>query len=265
MSERPLAVVTGASSGIGATFARKLAQHGYDLLLVARREERLRALAAEMADAYKIDAEALAADLTCDDDLERVAARIQSAPRLALLVNNAGFGTMGYFSEVDVLGQMRMHRLHVLATVRLTHAALQNMMPRNRGGVINVSSVAGFMIGSRSVSYCATKAWMNNFTQGVALELAANKAAVKVQALCPGFTLSEFHDTLGMDRSGVPKAWWMTADFVVDESLRRLESGKLFVIPGWRYKVLVALLRRLPDAILRQMAVIAGGRRRPKK
>ncbi|HUA85357.1 MAG TPA: SDR family oxidoreductase [Bryobacteraceae bacterium] len=263
MSERPLAVITGASSGLGATFARKLAQRGHDLLLIARRQERLRALAGELADTYNISAEALIADLTLDADLERVADRIGNAPALALLVNNAGFGAMGYFFESDIDVQMRMHRLHVLATVRLTHAALANLVPRRHGGVINVSSVAGFMIGAQNVSYCATKAWMNNFTQSLAVELNTKKSQVKVQALCPGFTLTEFHDTLGMDRSGVRKSLWLTADFVVEQSLLGLEAGELFVIPGWRYKAIVFALRWLPDPALRVAARFAARRRRP--
>lgn len=262
MSERPLAAITGASSGIGAAFARKLAQRGHDLLLIARREDRLRALAAELADTYNVAAEALPADLTLDDQLERLAVRIQNAPRLALLVNNAGFGTMGYFWEVDLRGQEQMHRLHVLATVRLSHAALANMVPRRAGGVINVSSIAAFMIGSQNVSYCATKNWMNSFTQGLALELGAKKSRVKMQALCPGFTLSEFHDSARFDRSTVPNSFWLTADFVVEQSLLGLEAGKLFVIPGFRYKATVAALRWLPDPILRQMALFAARRRK---
>ena len=264
MSERPVAAITGASSGIGATFARKLAQRGHDLLLIARRQERLRALAAELADTYNISAEAICADLTLDADLERTAARIHGESRLALLVNNAGFGSLGYFFEIDAEGQMRMHRLHVLATTRLTHAALHNMVPRRRGGVINVSSVAAFMIGSQNVSYCATKLWMNGFTQGLALELDAKKSPVKMQALCPGFTLSEFHDTLGMDRAGVPKSLWLTADFVVEQSLLGLEMGKLFVIPGWLYKAMVFALRSMPDPVLRKMSQAAANRRRAK-
>src|SRR5262249_27260000 len=124
-----LAVITGASSGIGASFARKLAQRGYDLLLVARREDRLRAVAQEIHDRHEVRVEVLTADLTQDADLERVAARIRSQPSLGLLVNNAGFGTMGYFWNADVRGQEQMHRLHVLATVSLTHAALEKLVP----------------------------------------------------------------------------------------------------------------------------------------
>jgi len=262
MSERPLAAITGASSGIGAAFARKLAPRGYDLLLIARREDRLRALASELADTYHISADAMAADLTHDADLEGVAERLQAAPRLGLLVNNAGFGSMGFFFEIDVAGQEQMHRLHVLATMRLSHAALKNMVPRRTGGIINVSSVAAFMIGSGNVSYCATKAWMNSFTQGLAMELDARKSPVKVQALCPGFTLSEFHDTLQMDRGGIPASFWMTADFVVEESLIGFEARKLFVIPGWRYKITVAAARWLPDPFLRVISRTLAKRRK---
>src|SRR5580704_10669134 len=153
MPERPLAVITGASSGIGAVFARKLAARGYDLLLIARREDRLRSLASEFAESYHVAAESMRADLACDDDIERVSERIRSAAGLGLLVNNAGFGTLGYFVDADPLGQERMQRLHVLATMRLTHAALANLVPRRTGGVINVSSVAAFGQAPQNAGY----------------------------------------------------------------------------------------------------------------
>ena len=263
MAERKLAVITGASSGIGAMFARKLAARGYDLLLVARREDRLRSLAVELAETYRVSGAVLAADLTDDAGRERVAERIRSASNLGLLVNNAGFGTLGFFADVDVASQLQMHRLHVLATMHLTHAALANLIPRGEGGVINVSSVAAFGQSAGSVSYCATKGWMNAFTASICAELEVQESAVKVQALCPGFTLSEFHDTLGMDRSPIPQSLWMTADFVVGESLRGFDEGKLFVIPGWRYKLIVMFMKSLPGWALRKMS--ARGARRYRK
>src|SRR5690348_7471465 len=152
---KPQALVTGASAGIGVAFAHRLARDGYDLILVARRVDRLEALARELG-----GAETLAADLTSDSDLKRVEERIAATPNLQLLVNNAGFGTQGRFFELPVDGQDQMHRLHVLATVRLTHAALRAMVPRGVGAVINVSSVAGFSQSPGNTSYCATKAWM---------------------------------------------------------------------------------------------------------
>lgn len=254
-----LAVITGASSGIGATFARKLAARGYDLLLVARREDRLRSIAGEMRDLHHVAAEFIAADLTEASGRERVAARILEATDLGILVNNAGFGTLRYFFEADVAVQERMHQLHVIATMVLTHAALANLFPRGAPGtgVINVSSVAAFGSNPQNVSYCATKAWMNVFTEGLATELAARNSPVKVQALCPGFTLSEFHDTAGIVRETIPRSLWMTTDFVVEQSLDGFDRGKLIVIPGWRYKLLVAAMKLIPAPLLRKLSIAA--------
>lgn len=262
-----LAVITGASSGIGAAFARKLAARGYNLLLIARREDRLRSIADEISALHHVQAEAFLADLTIDADRERAAARIRAAPDLALLVNDAGFGTMGYFWEADVAGQERMHRLHVLAVVSLTHAALANLVPRGQAGtgVINVSSVAAFNASPDNVSYHATKAWMNAFTEGLATELAGRSSPVTVQALCPGFTLSEFHDTLGMDRSATPSWMWMTADFVVEESLRGFDRRRLIVIPGWRYRAIMGLIKLVPASWRRRGSIAAVRRYRKRK
>jgi short-subunit dehydrogenase len=243
--ERPFALVTGASSGIGATFARALAARGYDLILVARRKERLEALARE------INAGVLVADLTNDADLKLVEDRIAAADNLELLVNNAGFGTLGRFWEAELEGQDKMHRLHVLATMRLTHAALRGMVARKSGGVINVASVAGFVQTPGSTSYGATKRWINAFTEGLYLELKSIGSPVKVQALCPGFTYSEFHDVAGVDRNLIAKSLWLRAEDVVEASLRGLDRGDLFVVPGWRYKFLVRLLAIVPDGLRR--------------
>lgn len=233
-----LAVVTGASSGIGASFARQLAARGWNLLLVARREERLRDLAEYLEAWNKISADVMPADLTNSVALGAVAARVRRLPDLGLLVNNAGFGTQGHFYDGDAGDQERMHRLHVDATAVLTQAALANLVPRSieGTGVINVSSVAAFL---PAATYGATKTWMNAFTESVANELAALKSPVTLQALCPGFTLTEFHDVTGQDRSAVPSWLWLPPDFVVAESLREFERRKLIVVPGWRYKALV--------------------------
>lgn len=262
-----LAVITGGSSGIGAAFARKLAARGYDLLLVARREDRLRSIASEVRELHHLRAEYLCADLTEAGDREKVAARLRQAKDLGLLVNNAGFGTMGYFFEADLAGQERMHQLHVVATMALTHAALENLFPRGVSGtgVINVSSVAAFGSSPQNVSYCATKAWMNAFTEALATELAGRGSPVTVQALCPGFTLSEFHDVLGMDRGTIPQSLWMTADFVAEQSLRGFDRGKLIVIPGWRYRVLVRGMKTIPSSLLRRMSIAAVRRYRRRK
>jgi short-subunit dehydrogenase len=252
-------MVTGASSGIGAVFARRLARDGFGLILVARRRDRLDTLARELG-----GAETIAVDLTTEDGVQRVEERIASAPELDLLVNNAGFGTKGRFYETPVAGQDAMHRLHVLATMRLTRAALAAMVPRGRGGVIHVSSVAAFGQSPGNVSYCSTKAWMNSFTDGLDLELKSSGSPVRVQALCPGFTVTEFHDAMGMSRDGIPAWMWMRAEDVVDASLRGLEKGEVFVVPGVFYKMVVALEKMVPRWV-RSAAVVRAGRRRKGK
>jgi short-subunit dehydrogenase len=251
-----VALITGASSGIGEVFARKLAARGYDLILVARREERLRALASELA----THADVLAADLGSEEGIAAVEYAIRSSATLDLLVNNAGFGTLGRFWQADLAGQKRMHMVHVMATMRLTHAALGVMVTRGRGAVVNVSSVAGFGQSPGNVSYCATKAWMTSFTEGLDMELRGIGSTIKVQALCPGYTVSEFHDTLGMDRTRVPKFLWLRAEDVVEASLRGLESGEAIVIPDWKYKIAAALLKHLPDRLIRLVGRPGGDR-----
>jgi short-subunit dehydrogenase len=263
-----LAVITGASSGLGTVFARKLAARGYDLLLIARREDRLRSIAREVGEQYHVRAEILAADLTDDAALATVATRIRGAADLGLLVNNAGFGSLGYFFDSDPHAQDQMHRLHVLATMRLSQAALANLVPRGEAGtgIINVSSVAAFAASPQSVSYGATKTWMNRFTEGVAMELEVKSSPVTVQALCPGFTLTEFHDVVRMDRSRIPASLWMTPDFVVNESLRGFDRRTLFVVPGWRYKLIVWMLRLVPATLIRRGSIRTAQRfKQPKR
>jgi short-subunit dehydrogenase len=254
VTNRSLALVTGASSGIGAVYAQRLAARGYDLILVARRKDRLEKLLADLNAKYLIEGEALAADLSDDGDRARVEDRIRSAPNLEFLVNNAGFGTVRRFWKEDLDGQDRMHRLHVLATMRLTHIALQGMIARGKGFIVNVSSVSGFTRGFGGVSYSSTKAWMNRFTENLAGELRGCGADVRVQALCPGFTYTEFHDLINLDRSFVGKSWWMTPESVVDGSLAGLERKNWLVIPGLRYKLIVFALEHLPRWAVRLLS-----------
>jgi uncharacterized protein len=245
MPTRPLALVTGASSGLGAVFARKLAQRGHDVLLVARDGARLATLADDLA-ALGAVATPIAADLSTDAGLETVTAAIADARPLALLVNNAGFGTTGELSDAPLDTQDRMLRLHVVAVNRLTHAALQRMKPARRGGIITVSSVASFANSSGNVNYCATKAYQRSFSEGLAIECARH--GIRVQALCPGFTHTEFHDRMAFDQQRAAPAWmWLTADEVVETSLRQFEAnGAVVCIPGAQYKVIVFLARHLP-------------------
>lgn len=236
MSDTPLqesALVTGASSGIGAAFARALARSGHRVILVARRRERLEQVRDQLVTNLAAAVEVCVADLADSADVERVAGLIAGLPNLDLLVNNAGFGTMGRYVDADVHPQLDMIRVHVLATVRLTRAAVPGMIERNRGGIINVSSLAAWLACAGSIQYAATKMYLNTFSEGLQEELRDTK--VRVQALCPGFTYTEFHDTepmAGFDRSQVPASLWMSADDVVDHSLKMLRRRRVIVIPG---------------------------------
>ena len=251
MSEtKPLAVVTGASSGIGATFAEMLAARGYDLALVARREDRLQQMADELSGKFHVNCTALKADLTNDAELHSIETYLAAASNLQLLVNNAGFGSIGRFAEAPLESQDAMHRLHVLATMRLTHAALRNLTSRNTGAIVNVASVAAYVPRPGSTSYYATKAWMNCFTECIYLELKSTGSNVRIQSLCPGFTYTEFHNVLGVERNFISGGWWMSPQSVVKASLDGLEKNRLFVVPGWRYKLLVGLIRMMPRGVV---------------
>ena len=243
---RPLAAITGASSGIGSVFARRLAPQ-YDLLLIARRRERLDELARELSAQHGVAVTVLAADLTDEAQLQLVADRLSGEANLRMFVNNAGFGNRGLFWEADLAAIDKMHRLHITASLKLIHAALGVMVKQNRGALINVASVASFAQRGGNASYGASKSWLAAFSEGLYLDLKKAKSAVTVQALCPGYTYSAFHDLLGEDRSRLASpSLWLTADAVVDCSLAALPNRKLFVIPGWRYKLLIAIVSKLP-------------------
>ncbi len=240
----PLAVITGASSGLGEVFARQLAARGYSLLLVARRAARLEQLSRTLGPTTEI----YPCDLADPAATEKLALFLRERRGVTLLINNAGFGTQGKFHETDYGRQADMVQVHVLATMRLTRAVLPAMIQARHGAIINVSSVAAYFRSAGNVSYCATKGWMNDFTEGLRIELDTIGSPVTVQALCPGFTYTEFHDTLGVDRAKIPKLLWMPADYVVRCSLDALAARKLFVIPNWKYKLGAALSSLLPTA-----------------
>jgi uncharacterized protein len=245
---RGLAVVTGASAGIGREFAGQLAKRGYDLLLVARDRDRLTGVADSLASTHGVGAEAFQADLSRDDDVTRLAERIAASPRLTLLVNNAGFGTRGRLAEVDPGRQVAMVRLHTLAPMRLTQAALPVMLRNRAGAVVNVSSVASFIYSAGNANYCATKAYLTTFSEGLAAELAGT--GVRVQALCPGFTRTEFHSRMA-EPDRLPGFAWLSAEAVVEHSLRCLDRGGPTVcIPGLRFRIVVGIIRLTPRRLI---------------
>jgi hypothetical protein len=237
------AIVTGASAGIGAAFVRRLARERHDLVLVARDEARLAALARETEAAYGVRVEVLPADLATDDGISRVEQRA-ARDDTDLLVNNAGFGHRGRFLQVPVEDELTMLRVHVEAVLRLTTAAVRGMAERGRGDVVNVASVAAFFPRG---TYGASKAWVVSFSEAVRQDLRGS--GVRVLALCPGFTHTEFHERAGMDASGIPELFWLDADAVVAEGLRDLRADKPVSVPGWQYKALVGAGRLVPRGL----------------
>ncbi|MEE1787481.1 SDR family oxidoreductase [Streptomyces sp. SP17BM10] len=240
------ALITGATAGIGAAFARRLARGGYRLVLVARDTERLERTAADLQGTYGVETEVLTADLATDEGIGAVEARLSDAARpVDLLVNNAGFGNRGAFLTVPLQDELDMLKVHVEAVLRLTAAALPGMRDRGRGAIINVASVAAFLPRG---TYGASKAWVVSFTQGVLRDLGGS--GVRMMALCPGFTRTEFHERAGMGTGNIPSWSWLSAERVVEEALRDLGRGRSVSVPGKRYKAAVALARVLPSGKL---------------
>ena len=252
-TQKPVALVTGASSGIGAEFARALAARDHDLVVVARDASRLDTLAEQLEKEHGVDVEVLSADLTSKKGRAVVEARLDSAePTVDLLVNNAGMGTYGKFVELSREGEAREIRLNVLALVQLSHAALSGMIGRGRGGIINVSSLAGHQPTPLNATYGATKAFVTSFSQALHEELRGT--GVKVMVLCPGFTRTEFQARAGLDSGSVPSFLWQTPEPVVAAALRAYEQGRAVCIPGALNQAGAAFSSALPAGITRRIA-----------
>lgn len=247
------ALITGATSGIGEVFARQLAGQGFKPILVARRKERLEKLAIELQQKTSTPAEVLVADLANQSDIERVSTYITKLENLDVLVNCAGFATTGCFINIPLDSQLRMMLVHNITPVYFCRSALPIMTKRDRGAIINVSSIGALMLLPHNVIYSATKSFLKTFTEALALELQGT--GIRVQVLCPGFTRTEFHsvgDFQNFDRSRIPNYLWMFADEVVEESLKAFRKNKVVVIPGrinrlglwiWKRRLLGKLLR----------------------
>lgn len=241
--------MTGASSGIGEAFARRLASEGNDLTIVARRVELLERLATELCLDCGAAVEAEPADQSLEADISMVAQRTRDAQPLTMLVNNAGFSTAERFIEADLENQKRMICLHNLAALRLAHAALPGMIARGRGSIINLSSIASLIPAPYGAIYDATKAFLIPFSEGLGQEL----RGTGVQALCPGYTHTGFHAAIGVDRN-VPEPFWLTPEQVVDASLAALEKGTVVCIPGRKQRLFVSLMFSLQRSLSYRLA-----------
>ena len=246
------ALITGATAGIGAAFARLLAERGHDLVVVARDEKRLSQLAEELSAEHGVDVDVVAADLTDDAGCSTVAER---AAEVDLLVNNAGLGLKHGFTYVDVKDEERLLDLNVRAVLRLTHAALPAMNDRGHGAIINVSSVSGYGPVMPGSTYSASKAWVTNFSQSMAP--VGRKHGVSVMALCPGFVYTEFHERAGIDMSGTPDWMMLDPDFVAEAAMRDLLRGKSVSVPSLTYKLIVSGIRHIPQAWWPRLAATA--------
>lgn len=246
------ALITGATSGIGAAFARRLAAGGADLVLVARDEQRLATTKAELLGRYDVSVETISADLATREGLDATMARLHDLDKpVDLLVNNAGFGLKGTFTGVEAADHRKMIDVNISAVVELSHAALRTMEQIGRGGILNVASVAAFAPGFRpSATYAATKAFVIAFTEGLAASLRA--PAVHVMALCPGFVRSEFHQRAGISMSSLPSWLWLEPDAVAAAALEDFRRNKVISVPGAQYKVLAAFMKHLPRAVIRR-------------
>ena len=246
------ALITGATAGLGHSFAEQLAARGHDLVLVARTRGRLDEVAAQLRASYDVKVEVLAADLSERGQLATVEARLADRDRpVDLLVNNAGFGLKERFLDNDVEAEQAMLEVLVTAVLRLTHAALGPMTERGRGGIINVSSVAAFLPRG---TYAAAKARVNSISEWAANEYRSR--GVTVMALCAGFTTTEFHERMNVRRGSGPM--WLDADFLVRTALADYDRGQVLSIPGAQYKAIVAFTRLVPSRDLQRLQAIGG-------
>ena len=245
-NNRPVAVITGASSGFGKVFADRLAKEGNDLIILARHEDKLNEVAAELRTKHGVEVETIVADLAILDDVERVERRIKELPTLKYMINNAGFGGNQQFPVDDVTIETRMIQTHCIAPMRLSQAALSIMkakgLKKGAGYVVNVASVAGFLAGVGAADYCGTKAYLISFSK--CLQCDAYKYGVRVQALCPGFANTGFHASETMANSHIkeayPEIFWGNAEDIVDRSLavlRRPFRISVVYIPKVFYKL----------------------------
>jgi short-subunit dehydrogenase len=241
---RKLAAVTGASEGLGKEFARQLAAEGYDLLIIARRPALLDELKIDLETKYNVQVEPIVCDLSKPEELKRVEERLEKEESLEMLVNNAGFGLTDAFPNVDPDKEEAMIRLHAIALMRLSRAALVPMCKNKKGYIINLSSVAAYVYGQNAADYAATKAYVLSFSKS--LQCDVRRYGVRIQALCPGFTHTGFHSVESMksfDKGATPKWIWLSAEYVVRSSLRSIrQTSRIVCVPSWRYKFILALI-----------------------
>ena len=243
------ALVTGATSGIGESFTRLLASNRYNIVLVARDVPRLQERAQALESKYGIKTHVIQADLATDEGCLAIEKYI-AENQVDVLVNNAGFGTSKAFTMSTLEVEQQLLDVLVRTPMRLMHVALPLMKARNNGIIINVSSVAGYIAGG---TYSASKSYLTVLSESLNTELSATN--VKVSALCPGFTRTEFHQRGKMSMKGLPNFMWLNSDRLVEQSWRDALKGKAVSVPGWQYKLLVFIVETMPRSIVRKVGM----------
>ena len=243
------ALVTGATAGIGESFTRMLASKGFNIALVARDEARLHQRAAALRDKYGVQTFVLPADLATDQGCKSVEEYLNEF-EIEVLINNAGFGINKAFTASALDAEQDLLDVLVRTPMRLMHVVLPQMKARNSGTIINVSSIAGFIAGG---TYSASKSYLTVLSESLHTELRATN--VKINALCPGFTRTEFHERGRMKMKGLPEFMWLDSDQLVARSWSDAQSGKAVSVPGWQYKLLVGFISILPRRIVRSIGM----------
>jgi len=243
------ALVTGATSGIGESFTRLLAAKGFNLVLVARDEARLHERAVGLKEKFGAESVVIVADLATEAGCAKVEDYIR-ANEIEVLINNAGFGINKAFTMSDLAKEEEVLKVLVRTPMRLMHVALPGMKERNSGIVLNVSSVASFIAGG---AYSASKAYLTVLSESLSTELSATN--IKVCALCPGFTRTEFHQRGRMKMAGLPNFMWLDSDFLVAKAWKDAISDKPVSVPGWQYKTLVGIISLAPRSIVRRLGM----------
>lgn len=251
--ENNIAIITGATSGIGAAYAREFARQGYDLILTGRRKEMIERNAEQIRDKYGVKVHILIAELSKEEDVEKVIDFIREK-KVDVLINNAGFGVTGCYQDTDLTSVLNLAEVNVLVPMRLIHQVLPGMIKRKKGTIINISSEGIYLAVPGNAAYSGVKAFLKTFTEGLSMDL--QQTGVKVMAVCPGLTHTDFHEKLGMDPArqinrGLIQ--WMSPEKIVMESLKDLKKGRVVSIPGFHTKILAGVFQIIPDKLSYQM------------
>lgn len=245
-----IAFITGATSGIGAVFARRFAREGYNLIITGRRKAIIQHLADDISKSYNVNVEVVIAELSNDDETDRLVNKIKDNENIEVLVNNAGFGIGELFDEDIIKKQENMVKVHIISTMKFINAVIPNMIRKKSGIIINVSSIASFLPLSGNGVYSGTKAFLNNFSESLYLKL--KDRGISVQCLCPGFTRTDFHKRMGysdkdLKNRGIVR--WMSAEDVVEYSIKCLKKNRVICIPGFWNRMIVLILTALPKTL----------------